>query len=119
MRVFRDLELVESLGSGIPRILKAYGKECFVFMENFTRIVLPIDASCLKTAQKTAQKTTQKTAEKIMRFIRNNPSISRKQLSELCGISQDGIKWHLKNLQKENKIRRVGPDKGGRWEVVD
>lgn len=123
MRVFRDLELVESLGSGIPRILKAYSRDCFVFMENFTRIILPMDKSYVKTtqktAQKTAQKTTQKTDDKIVEIIKDNPCISRKQLSKLCGISQDGIKWQLKNLQKENKIRRVGPDKGGYWEVVD
>ena len=42
MRVFRDLELVESLGSGIPRILRSYGKECFFFTENFVRMVIPI-----------------------------------------------------------------------------
>ena len=127
MRVFRDLELVESLGSGIPRILKAYSRDCFVFMENFTRIILPMDKSYVKTTQKTAQKTaqkttqktTQKTDDKIVEIIKDNPCISRKQLSKLCGISQDGIKWQLKNLQKENKIRRVGPDKGGYWEVVD
>jgi predicted HTH transcriptional regulator len=29
MRIFRDLDLVEYLGSGVPRILKSYGKECF------------------------------------------------------------------------------------------
>ena len=115
MRVFRDLELVESLGSGIPRILKAYSRDCFVFMENFTRIILPMDKSYVKTTQK----TTQKTDDKIVEIIKDNPCISRKQLSKLCGISQDGIKWQLKNLQKENKIRRVGPDKGGYWEVVD
>jgi predicted HTH transcriptional regulator len=39
MRIFRDLELVEQLGSGIPRILHAYGKESFRFMDNFTRIL--------------------------------------------------------------------------------
>lgn len=27
MRIFRDLDLVEHLGSGIPRILKSYGKD--------------------------------------------------------------------------------------------
>jgi predicted HTH transcriptional regulator len=26
---------------------------------------------------------------------------------------------HLRRLQAENKLRRVGPDKGGRWEIVD
>lgn len=42
MRVYRDLELVESLGSGVPRILRAYGAECFVFTDNFIRITFPI-----------------------------------------------------------------------------
>lgn len=41
MRVYRDLELVEQLGSGIPRILQRYGRECFVFLNNFTRMVFP------------------------------------------------------------------------------
>ena len=41
------------------------------------------------------------------------------ELSELCNISQDGIKWQLKKMQKENIIRRVGPDKGGYWEIID
>jgi predicted HTH transcriptional regulator len=42
MRVFRDLDLVEHLGSGVPRILKNYGKECFKFTENFLRMTFPI-----------------------------------------------------------------------------
>ena len=38
------MELVESLGSGIPRILRAYGEDCFKFTDNFIRIILPISA---------------------------------------------------------------------------
>lgn len=41
MRIFKDLDLVEHLGSGVPRILRSYGKECFQFHDNFLRIVLP------------------------------------------------------------------------------
>ena len=41
MRIYRDVELVESLGSGIPRILRAYGEECFTFTDNFIRITFP------------------------------------------------------------------------------
>ena len=33
---------MESLGSGIPRILRAYGEDCFKFTDNFIRITLPI-----------------------------------------------------------------------------
>jgi len=43
MRIFRDLEMVEYLGSGIPRILKAYSKGSFVFMDNYTRMIFYID----------------------------------------------------------------------------
>jgi predicted HTH transcriptional regulator len=42
MRIYRDVELVESLGSGIPRILKAYGEDCFQFTTNFIRLTLPV-----------------------------------------------------------------------------
>lgn len=41
MRVFKNLDLVEHLGSGVPRILTAYGRECFKFTENFLRMTFP------------------------------------------------------------------------------
>jgi len=41
MRVFRDLEIVEQLGSGIPRILEAYSKDVFEIRQSFIRVVLP------------------------------------------------------------------------------
>lgn len=43
MRIYRDLDLVEHLGSGIPRILQTYSREQFKFMDNFLQVVLPID----------------------------------------------------------------------------
>ena len=42
VRKGKDGLLVESLGSGIPRILQAYGEESFRFSENFIRIILPV-----------------------------------------------------------------------------
>jgi ATP-dependent DNA helicase RecG len=33
-------------------------------------------------------------------------------------ISVDGIKYNLRRLQELGVIRRVGPDKGGYWEVL-
>jgi predicted HTH transcriptional regulator len=38
MRTSKDLDIVEHLGSGIPRILDSYGKECFTFGDNYLRI---------------------------------------------------------------------------------
>ncbi|MCQ2274485.1 MAG: hypothetical protein MJZ86_06785 [Bacteroidales bacterium] len=31
----------------------------------------------------------------------------------------DGVKWNLQQMKNKNLIRRVGPDKGGHWEVID
>ena len=41
MRIFRDLELVESLGSGMGYIMTKYGRENFVFLDNFIRMTVP------------------------------------------------------------------------------
>jgi len=42
MRIYKDLDLVEQLGSGVPRILASYPKECFKFSDNFLRMSFPI-----------------------------------------------------------------------------
>ena len=75
-----------------------------------------------KTTQKTAQKTTQKTektTQKILDIIKNNPQVTRKELAELVGITADGIKWNLEKLKETGKIRRIGPDKGGKWDIIE
>jgi len=41
MRVFRDLDRVERLGSGVPRILERYPRSIYRFSPNFIRLVLP------------------------------------------------------------------------------
>ena len=48
MRVFKDLDIVEYLGSGMPRILRAYPKESFIFTANFIRTVFPISLEALE-----------------------------------------------------------------------
>ena len=55
MRIFNDLELVEQLGTGIGKILKFYGKECFRFTENFIRITIPIEQVALQIEENTIQ----------------------------------------------------------------
>ncbi|PJE56354.1 RNA-binding domain-containing protein [Marinomonas sp. BSi20584] len=59
MRVFRDVDLVEQLGSGIPRILQSYSKDAFYFTDNFTRLVLPFSQTLAMNGQATGQATGQ------------------------------------------------------------
>ena len=74
-----------------------------------------------KTTEKNAVgsgKTTEKTTEKIVRLMKANPYITNKELAEVCGITEDGVYWNTKKLKKNNRIRRIGGDKGGYWEVL-
>ena len=43
MRIFKDLGMVEQLGSGVPRILESYGRECFAFSDHFLRMSFPVN----------------------------------------------------------------------------
>ena len=71
-----------------------------------------------KATQKTTQKTAQKTVQKIMGLIRHNSEITRQELAIELGITDSGVKYHLKKMQAKGLIPRAGPDKGGHWEVV-
>ena len=75
----------------------------------------------LTERQNTTLKTTlktEKTTQKILDIIKTNPYVTRTELSDLTGISPDGIKWQLKQLKDKKVITRVGADKGGYWKIV-
>lgn len=38
-------------------------------------------------------------------------------LAEEIGISQKGVEKQITKLKKDGILRRIGPDKGGKWEV--
>jgi predicted HTH transcriptional regulator len=128
MKIFRDLEFVEYLGSGIPYIVGLYGRDIFYFSKTATKIVLKFDKSIEKEVEKEAalkgnieskDKTTLKTTQKIIEAIKQNPKVTTLELSALLDLTIDGIKWNLKKLKEENKIRRVGSKKDGYWEITE
>ena len=47
-----------------------------------------------------------------------NPSITTQELAESVGLSIKGIEKAIRLLKKEGQLQRIGPDKGGHWEVV-
>lgn len=120
MRIFKDLEMVEQLGSGVPRILKAYSKDNFIFMEHFIRMNFPaIEPVYEKDSGKTSVKTSGKTSGKILLLIRKTPDITIPEMSKKIGVTERSIERNIEKLKKEGKLRRIGPDKGGHWEVVE
>ncbi len=67
----------------------------------------------------TTQNTTQNTTQKILAILRAQPQASRKDIAAQIGdLTADGVKYQLAKLKAKGWIRRVGPDRGGRWEVL-
>ena len=70
-----------------------------------------------KVREKTREKVREKTREKILRLLRENPLITTSEIAEKAGVTPKGVEWNIGKLKKEGLIKRVGPDKGGHWEV--
>jgi len=54
----------------------------------------------------------------ILKLIKEKPYISKKELSEIIRISTTAIDKNIIRLKKKGLLKRIGPDKGGYWEVV-
>lgn len=74
-----------------------------------------------KTTQKTTQKTNtiklNKNQLKIVDLMCNNPNITISEMAKILNITVDGVKYNLRKLTQNNIIERIGPDKGGYWNV--
>ncbi len=55
---------------------------------------------------------------KILLLVNENSKITKKEMSNAIGISTTAIDKNVEKLKSLGILRRVGPDKGGYWEVV-
>ncbi len=49
--------------------------------------------------------------------MRYNSDVSIRELQAITALSESGVKRIIRKLKGDGVIRRVGPDKGGHWEV--
>lgn len=61
--------------------------------------------------------TMVKTEQRVIQLLKENPKHTAKTLADAVGISIKGIEKQLVKLKANGKIRRIGPAKGGHWEV--
>ena len=58
------------------------------------------------------------TRAKIVRIIWKNPNATAQSISKEINIASRNVQEHLRKLQEQGVIRRIGPDKGGHWEII-
>ena len=130
---------VKEYGEGVDRIyreLEANGSTALRFYDKdfILRITVPkvteketvndekaaenVIENIIEKATDTSQKTSQKTPQKIIDLVKEDPYISTSKMADIIGIDRRNIARNIKKMQEQGLIRRVGPDKGGFWEII-
>lgn len=63
-------------------------------------------------------KSSEKTDDKILGLVRNNPLVTISELADTLQRSTRAIEKQIKALQERKSLKRIGPDRGGHWELL-
>jgi predicted HTH transcriptional regulator len=117
MRVFRDVGLVEQLGSGMGRILDAYDKSVFNFAGDFLIVSFPFAEGF--GAAINDMNVVNDVAYKILESFRQNPKCKINDIAKVIGVASRTIDREIDALKTSGKLKRVGSPRTGRWEVQE
>lgn len=135
MRVFRDVEMVESLGSGMQRIMRIYKRDNFEFGDNFIRfkVYFSDKVNVLENVTENVLENNLQLTERQLNILKRlcdtgqmdvlenvleNVLETSLSLAEVFDVNERTIRRDLFVLQQQGYIRHDGPDKGGRWIVL-
>ena len=122
IRVFKDVDLIENIGSGVLRILDAYDKSCFKFMEHFLRVTFTSRENPFEYDQAINQESEQKKLSiiqnKILSLIKQNAKITQNEMAKILGVPREKIKYNIAILKDMNIIEREGSNKIGKWKIL-
>ena len=119
MRIFKDLDLVEQMGTGVLRIVESYDTNVFKFFPNFIRVSIPLknnsfinnkDINYYNFGLNQIQKS-------ILELINDKPNITQHELSILLDVHIRTIQRNIKVLTTSNILKRVGATKKGIWVI--
>ena len=123
MRVLSDLKYVEQTGYGVPEVLKHYDKNVFDIEENYINVSIPYDAEVMASmrvsdvgAENGEENSEENGEEKLIALIQGNPKISLFKMAKELNVTSRIVERMIRNCKR---IKRVGPDKGGHWEIVE
>jgi len=53
----------------------------------------------------------------ILNLIKEMPKISKEQLKIKGELTKKSVEYNIEQLKQKGLLKRIGPDKGGYWEV--
>ena len=124
------MRLMERRGSGFKKILDAYEAEerykeelkpvfytdGYNFFLTLWNLNYAYDKAQIK-AQNIAQKNMMSDREHLLLLLKENPSLTQTELSEMMNKSRRAVQMLMKDLLDEGVIERIGSKKTGSWLV--
>jgi len=123
--VAKGLLPYHGLGSGIKRALDAWQQIDFTDDRDgclFTATVhrKPVEELALViSSPKPSGKPSGKTSGKILAALKQDGYLTIPDLASMIGVTERSIERNIKKLQEQNRLRRIGPAKGGHWELIE
>lgn len=124
---FNMLGEIEKYGSGVSRVIGLFqeaGLPAPTIEEICGGIRVTVRKAGAKDTEKDTVKDTVKDTEKvtenqrkILSTITSDPQASQEQIARTVGINRANVAKNLKKLAEMGLVKRIGPDKGGHWEV--
>ncbi|OGJ22329.1 hypothetical protein A3K73_03795 [Candidatus Pacearchaeota archaeon RBG_13_36_9] len=71
-----------------------------------------------KLGVKLGEKVTENQA-RILELIKQNQFITVIELAGLINISRKSVLENISKLKQKGLLKRIGPDKGGHWDVLE
>jgi Fic family protein len=71
-----------------------------------------------KSSVETSAKTSVKTPQALLELLRQQPQMSLAQAAGALGLSVRAIEMASAKLVKAGKLKHIGPQKGGHWDVI-
>jgi ATP-dependent DNA helicase RecG len=60
-----------------------------------------------------------KTADRLLALLKSHPTMTIPELAVALGRTTRTVEKQLARLRAEGRLRRIGPTKGGRWDVLE
>ncbi|NMB18690.1 MAG: MarR family transcriptional regulator [Erysipelothrix sp.] len=120
--VFKELQIIERFGTGVPRIIKEYGryhqKPEFNISENRVQITLPkiIYETTKETVQKEYRLENSEIA--ILQSIHRNPEITLREIEKITGISRKTVGKKINQMEKNKILEKLGSPQNRSYRIL-
>jgi ATP-dependent DNA helicase RecG len=125
---FVNIGRADYMGSGIRSLYKYTkiysGSEPELIEGDIFRTIIPIVATSTPNGDDAGVDTGDggddaSNAARIMKTIASAPSATQVRIAELTGLSTRTVSREIRILRDSGKIRRIGSDRAGHWEIVE